>query len=225
MLVKPSRVAGKVLRVLFLFAIAVVLLEIGIAVRERMRTKSAQAAALAKARIVHGHLSRFAFDEDGIFPIGSVDSNSAFRMLFDRHYYPELEDAFDVAGSSFHHKIPSGEFGPPDCDVSDGRKLVLNEGGDNHWAYVNGLTLDSGDQLPIVADGFSLVPGVYSADKNHRGGLWEGKAAIVIRVDGSGKIEKPDSRDGRVYEEVRDKDVDIFSYDYLPATSEVLNPL
>ncbi|MDA0813471.1 MAG: hypothetical protein O3C21_13915 [Verrucomicrobia bacterium] len=78
--------------------------------------------------------------------------------------------------------------------------------------------------LPIVADGFSETPGVYSEDPMTKGGVWEREAAIIVRVDGSAKMEKPDAADFRVYEKRSGQKTDIFSVDYGIDPAQILNP-
>ncbi|MCB1098105.1 MAG: hypothetical protein KDN22_21215 [Verrucomicrobiae bacterium] len=177
--------------------------------------------AVAHAREVHLRLQEFGIDNDGEFPSGGENSNAAFRQLFDRKFQGERQ--FFVHGSAWHNTLPSGRL-MPDGVVGDppnyDRAL---ERGENHWAYVSQLNSDSKGNLPIVMDGFSDVPGVYSDNSEERGGVWEGVRAVVVRVDGSSKLAAYGD-DLRVYEKVDGMEVDIFSKEYGTESANLLNP-
>jgi hypothetical protein len=83
--------------------------------------------------------------------------------------------AFFVKGSQWSTKEPSGTS----------PKLVS---GENHWGYFSGLSSESPENWPMVVDGFKSE-GVYSAKKTEHGGLWEGRSAIVVRLNGSAAKE------------------------------------
>ena len=67
--------------------------------------------------------------------------------------------------------------------------------GENTFAYCLGLTDKSHAQFPLITDGFAN-PGkwTFSKDRRAKGGVWEGKKAIVGLVDGSASIQKVDQR-------------------------------
>ena len=174
--------------------------------------------------MVHLSLHEYAIDHDGAFPmpVSTGDSNSAFRKLFDRKFQDER--IFFVAGSAWHDSLPDGQL-RPDNDVGQPPNYIQGlERGENHWAYISGLTNDSKGNLPIVADGFSDVPGVYSDDHDKRGGVWKGKKAIVVRLDGSAKFERPDGKQ-RIVEKKNGANGDIFSPAYGVAKGSIHNPL
>ena len=149
-------------------------------------------------------------------------SNSAYRQLFDRKFQDER--IFFVPGCARHKSLPAGQT-KPDNDVGQPPEYAQGlERGENHFGYVSGLNNESPGNLPLVADGFSETVGVYAKDERKKGGVWEGEAAIVVRVDGSAKLEKP-GRDLRVYEKREDgSKVDIFSKQYGTDPGNVLNP-
>jgi hypothetical protein len=143
--------------------------------------------------------------------------------LFDRTFQDER--VFFVPGCAWHQSLPEGQT-KPDNDV--GQPPEYAEGlarGENHFAYVSGLDNGSLGHLPLIADGFSDSIGVYADDEDKKGGIWEGEAAIVVRVDGSGKMETL-GRDLRVYDKRNyGKLVDIFSPEYFSGTAvKILNP-
>jgi hypothetical protein len=51
-----------------------------------------------------------------------------------------------------------------------------------------GLSADGSEDWPVVFDGFASG-GKYSAKKTEQGGVWEGKVAIVVRLNGSAAKE------------------------------------
>lgn len=65
---------------------------------------------------------------------------------------------------------------------------------ENTFAYRTGLTDKSDAQFPLVADGFANAgQWTYIKDKTAKGGVWEGRKAVVGLVDGSASIMKVNS--------------------------------
>ncbi|MDA0811205.1 MAG: hypothetical protein O3C21_02270 [Verrucomicrobia bacterium] len=176
--------------------------------------------ATAQAKSLHLALHEYAFDNDGLLPVGTESSNEAFRKLMDRKFQDER--IFFVKGSARHDSLPNGQA-EPDNIIGDapGFDRAL-EHGENHWAYLSGQNTGSKGDLPMIMDGFSGVKGIYAADPKSRGGRWSGRA-IVLRSDGSCKLE-PLGADWRVYDSVGGKRVDIFSSDYGTDPAQLLNP-
>jgi len=152
-------------------------------------TRGQQTKALSDAKQIYLGLKMYAADNDGAFPskdftsgaalaTGSF-SNAAFRNIVPN--YIQSEKIFAVAKSAWSP-------GAPDEDTSTDAKVL--EAGENHWAYVINLFDTSNPNLPIIADGFSADIGTYSPSETAKGGVWKGEAAIVIRVDGSGRVER-----------------------------------
>ncbi len=150
-----------------------------------------QTKALSNGKQIYLGLKMFAGDNDGAFPsvpkaadgsegTGDIaDANAAFRWLVPD--YIQSEAIFWLAKSGWCNKKA------PDENTASGSALA---GGENHWAYVRKLSDTSKPALPIIADGFSSTVGEYSEDETAPGGVWKAKAAIVVRVDGSGKVER-----------------------------------
>lgn len=170
-------------------------------------TRGQQTKALSDAKQIYLGLKMWAGDNDGAFPSSepgddavAENSNQVFRNIVPN--YIKSEKIFAVAKSAWSTKTP-------DEDTSAGKTL---EQGENHWAYVVKLSDTSNPNLPILADGFKDgAVGEYSAVETAKGGLWRGEAAVVIRVDGSGKVERILGRAG---EEEGD-----------PTTYEVIGPV
>lgn len=155
--------------------------------------KGNQTKVLSNAKQIYLGMKMFSGDYDGSFPskvpaTGDLNSgalattsNEAFRNLVPS--YIPTEKVFWVNKSSFCNAAP------PSDDFSDGATVL--DAGTNHFAYVRGLSDTSTPSWPLIADGFKTAGdgAVYTNDPAEDGGLWKGKAAIVVRVDGSGKVE------------------------------------
>lgn len=176
---------------------------------------------MAHSKQIHLALAEYGIDHDGNFPVADDYSNTAFRQLFDRKFQDER--IFFVAGSAWHESLPEGQQ-KPDMDVGQAPDYLNGlEQGENHFAYVTGLNNGSKGNTPFIADGFTRTTGVYTDDPTKRGGVFEGEAAIVVRVDGSARMEKP-GKDFRIYEHHNGERREIFSASYLGNSAKVLNP-
>ncbi len=150
-------------------------------------TRGQQTKALSDAKQIYLGLKMYAGDNDGAFPskaFGSAadagNSNEAFKHIVPD--YIKSEKIFYVAKSKWSTE-------QPDEDTTTAEKVLIT--GNNHWAYVKNLSDTSNPNFPIIADGFAdATTALYSADETQKGGLWKGEAAIVIRVDGSGRVER-----------------------------------
>lgn len=181
--------------------------------------------ALENVKHISKALRHYAQDHDGKFPESSSSSNQAYRKLFPE--YMEDEKVFFVAGSAWHAAARNHR---PDGDIGGNPDFAQSlEKGENHWAYVTGLATSSPPKTPLIAGGFvEGQPGIYTDAATQKGGVWKGKKAIVVFVDGSAEqiklsrrenfrvmVKNPDSR----------RKVDIFTREGgLPENAQVLNP-
>lgn len=152
-----------------------------------------QAKALSNARQIVGALRTYASDNDGKFPdhpvaAGGVagpgdlaTSNEAFRQLFPN--YLTSEQIFYVPKSAWSNNKPDDRL---DAETLSAGPQTLNVG-ENHWAYFPKLTDSSNSAMPLVCD----APIAANADPQYtdvatdKGGVWQGKLAIVVRIDQS----------------------------------------
>jgi prepilin-type N-terminal cleavage/methylation domain-containing protein len=139
-----------------------------------------QAKALNGARNIGMAVKLYANDNDGAYPgTGSSaqpgDANTAFNMLLPS--YIKDKKSFFVKGCKYH-----GTKTKP----SDSTTL---EGEDNHWAYMLGLSNDSPEVTPLIVDGPDSGGTGWVVDKTKPGGVWEGKVALVVRVNGAASKE------------------------------------
>jgi prepilin-type N-terminal cleavage/methylation domain-containing protein len=157
--------------------------------------KAKQMQSLSNVRQIFQGLVLHAADHDGVFPFqtasqaeagtaGDVqsvtDSNSVFASMIPQ-YLPS-EKPFWLGGSGWCNTTP------PDEDIDDVAERL--KAGENGYAYVVGLTNTSNPNFPIVAEGFAEGEIKYTdIGGEEKGGIWGGKLAIVIRVDGGAKVE------------------------------------
>lgn len=137
-------------------------------------------AAMQNAKQLGMGLRAWANDFDGMFP-GTVhpvteeefsNSNEVFRLLIVD--YIDTERIFSVGASA---------WGPR----ADGRIEEESDrlrAGENHWAYIAGLTTASRSDWPLVVDGTD-GSGKYNRKPGTKGGTWEGRKGIVVRIGGS----------------------------------------
>lgn len=167
----------------------------------------------------------YAQDHDGKLPEGVTNANEAFRQLFPE--YIEDEKVFFVAKSAWHDAAPNHR---PDGEIGEapGYAQCLQKG-ENHWAYVSGLSMQSPATTPVMADGFAEgPPWCYTDDPKKKGGVWKGKRAIVVYAGGALEQIKLSARDDfRVMVTKPDatQKVDLFTREGgLPENAKVLNP-
>jgi hypothetical protein len=61
--------------------------------------------------------------------------------------------------------------------------------------YVTGLNETSNPEFPLLADaGTAEDVTAYTRNRSERGGVWRGKKAVILFVDGSGRIMDVDDR-------------------------------
>ena len=145
-------------------------------------TSANRAQALNGARNVGMALKMYANDNDGAFPESKGSAMAAFNELFPKAAgasgYIKDKKQFFVKGSAYTKKLNP---------TSDPLKLQTEE---NHWAYMAGLTSESSENWPLIFDGPKDESGTYSAVKTEKGGVWEGRTAVVVRVSGGASPEK-----------------------------------
>ena len=150
-------------------------------------------AAMINARILHGvadarsvglALRMYSNDNNGAYPAGKNDydeeittSNDAFRSLIPT--YLQNESVFTVATSK------TG----PKADNKIATAANILERGENHWAYVSGLSSSSNSMWPLLVD-HTDGSGFYTDKETEVGGTWKGTKAIVVNADNSAAAVK-----------------------------------
>ncbi len=200
--------AFTLIELLVVIAIIAILASIALPVFSSVQERGKQTKDMSNGKQIALALKQFALDNDGAFPskeyvdlntaysdatltdiTSGSNSNLAFRWLFPT--YVTSEDIFQVPGSTFSPNLPDNII--DNTTNPSGNTLIA---GENGYGYVSGLNDTSNPQMPLVADAFNSVanPASYSVDKAAPGGVWAGKKAIVIFVDGSGRVMTCDDK-------------------------------
>ena len=173
---------------------------------------------------IYKWISAFALEgsNNGLFPTGNT-ANQAFRLLFAGGYGAD-EMQFYIPNDPYHNTAPQRR---PDNDKGQPPDYVQAlQPGENAFAYVGGMDNTSDGRLPLIANGFANgSPGTWSRNKRERGGVFEGKKAVVCRVNGSAQAH--DLGDNLfVTERNNGQPVNIFSAQFFGTDENplVLNP-
>ena len=214
---KNKLTAFTLIELLVVIAIIAILASIALPAFSSVQERAKQTKDLSNGKQIALSLRQFALDNNGDFPgkiYGSAgnyatapvlaagsSSNDALRWLLP--IYTRSEDIFVVPGSYWSpsaNNVLDTAYGTPIA----GGTLVS---GENGYAYVTGLNDTSDPSFPLIADAFSAVLPTYSTIKSAAGGVWGGTKAVVISVDGSGRVMKCDDtanitpfRPGRAYD-------------------------
>ena len=185
--------AFTLIELLVVISIIAILAGIALPVFGQVQVKGAQTKVLSNIKQIGTACRLFADDYNGLYPTYTLDqnnkqtnnkvgtSNEAFAQLFTAGYM-ETEQIFFCAKSAFTPK-------PPDEKFKNAGEIL--ESGENHFAYVLGLSTTSPATWPLIADGFkSEGDHTYSKVESEKGGVWKGKKAIVLHCDNSGTIEQ-----------------------------------
>jgi len=166
--------------------------------------------SMGEARGVAMALRLLAEDEGGAYPDETnfygeeiSSSNDAFRGLFPDYFATELPFA-----------IKRSAWGPEADNRFDTPGETL-EAGENHFAYVAGLTTDARPDWPLIVDGTD-GSGTYTNEAGAKGGAWGGRKAIVIYCSGKAALVRlkgeSDSRFIPRYEDSDENLLDVKSY-------------
>jgi prepilin-type N-terminal cleavage/methylation domain-containing protein len=181
--------------------------------------RSKQAAS--QTSTIHKWLVAYALDNGGAFPIGETSSNLAFRELFKKSYGAD-EMQFYIPNDPYHN--PAKDHKP---DGDKGREPDYAQAldtGECAFAYVSGLTQSDEGRIPLLANGFGPSPGVWTKVKTEKGGVFQGKYAVVCRVTGSAVSHELKDGEWMVKERNAGQEVNIFSPDF-DTPSTILNPM
>ena len=189
--------AFTLIELLVVISIIAILAGIALPVFGEVKIRGDQTKALSNAKQIGTACKIYATDNNGLYPhlskypttsnpatvnveASAQDKANDVLGILIPDYLPD-RNIFVNAKSAFTKKYQS-------APVADGLPVNTNE-----WAYVSGLSDTSNSRWPLLGDGFK--PGTETSDPSYvtdeaaPGGIWKGKKAVVIRVDGSGSVE------------------------------------
>ena len=249
----PSRAVafGKggftLIELLVVIAIIAILASIALPAFSSVQERAKQTKDLSNGKQIALALKQFALDNNGSFPqfapaasygaaatTGTLaaNSNEAFWWLFPT--YLTSEDIFCVGGSKWSKGTPDNKI---DASGAGARTFTL-AAGENAYLYVLGLNDTSNPQFPLLADAVigntAAAPYQYTVDQNTAGGVWKGRRAIVVFVDGSGRVMTCDDvaapllptiyRPGQTTDSIFQNSTDATVTWLVNATNVILNP-
>ena len=174
--------AFTLIELLTVMCIISVLAGMALPVYKTVMLNGKQTAAMNSARQVSMSLRLYSNDNDGAYPLNTNSygetiktSNDAFRSLIPT--YLDSEKVFAVGGS---------KAGPSaDNNITDATHIL--QPGENHWAFVEGLSVSSNSNWPLIVD-HTDGSGYYTDQENQLGGTWQGTKGICVNTDGSSHI-------------------------------------
>jgi prepilin-type N-terminal cleavage/methylation domain-containing protein len=201
---KRTSAAFTLIELLIVIAIIAILASVALPAFIGVQERAKQTKDLSNGKQIALALRQFALDNNGSFPqngpaatyatgapLGSGStSNDAFWWLFPTYLTDEF--LFAVPGSAWNST--PGPDNVMDAAGSAKRTLTL-AAGENGYCYVLGLNDTSNAGFPLLADGLitpAASPWNYTTNKTVKGGVWGGKKAVIIFVDGSGAGMKCD---------------------------------
>jgi len=253
-MIKKTSSAFTLIELLVVIAIIAILASIALPAFSAVQERAKQTKDLSNGKQVALSLKQFALDNNGVFPDKAYGgglsyeaapgplaagqfSNDAFRWLVPT--YTNSEDIFVVPGSKWSVgddnsldavlNTSGGATYPVAGGGVDATTLASGEVG---YAYITDLNDTSNPQFPLLVDGFQIGTTTYPADKTITGGVWGGTRAVVIFVDGSGRVMKCDfgaigtqvpTRPGRAYSIV-DLTQSASPENWLSTSNFILNP-
>jgi prepilin-type N-terminal cleavage/methylation domain-containing protein len=195
--------AFTLIELLVVIAIIAILASIALPVFSSVQERGKQTKDMSNGKQIVLALKQFAVDHNGVFPnkfpdvvssdydagstnlVGTNKSNDAFWWLFPN--YLTSEDIFSVGGSAWSPNPPNNILDPSTA-TSRTDTLATGECG---YEYITALNDTSNPQFPLVMDA-GIATGEanveYTNVQSANGGIWKGKKAIVIFVDGSGTV-------------------------------------
>ena len=201
---KRTSAAFTLIELLIVIAIIAILASIALPAFIGVQERAKQTKDLSNGKQIALALRQFALDNNGAFPqngpaatyatgtpLTSADtSNDAFWWLFPTYLTDEY--LFAVPGSAWD--LTPGPDNVLDAAGSGARVKTLATG-ENGYCYVLGINDTSNAGFPLLADGLitgAASPWNYTTNKTVKGGVWGGKKAVIIFVDGSGAAMKCD---------------------------------
>ena len=200
---KLFSLAFTLIELLVVIAIIAILASIALPVFSSVQERGKQTKDMSNGKQIALGLKQFAVDHNGVFPnklpdvvstdydagattLGAANfSNDAFWWLFPN--YLTSEDIFAVAGSAWSPNPPNNILDPTTA-TARAQTLAAAECG---YEYITALNDTANPQFPLIMDAGTALGEAdvtYTNVQSDKGGIWKGKKAIVIFVDGSGQV-------------------------------------
>ena len=210
-MIKKTLSAFTLVELLIVIAIIAILASFALPAFLGVQERAKQTKDLSNGKQIGLSLRQFAIDNNGEFPNRAYGTGSpasdyvsstvlangdlselAFRWLLPT--YVRNEGIFVVPGSAWSpvaDEILDPTFGTPNVP---GTLTNVAPNGENGYAYTTALSDTSDANFPLLMDGFSATIPNYDTVKTAVGGVWGGQRAIVILVDGSGRVMRVDDQ-------------------------------
>jgi len=197
--IKKTFSAFTLIELLIVIAIIAILASFALPAFLGVQERAKQTKDLSNGKQIVLALRQFALDNNGSFPqtapaaaypgatllTSASPSNDALWWLFPTYFTDEF--IFAVPGSQWNIPGPNGVMDAAGLGTRTDTLAV----GENGYAYTLGLNDTSDAGFPLLEDGMvtgAAPPWQYTTDKTIRGGVWGGRKAVVIFVDGSGQV-------------------------------------
>jgi len=174
--------AFTLIELLVVITIIAILAGVAVPVYQNTIMSGQETAALQNARQIGLAMRAYANDQGGAYVSGTNSygetiktANDAFRNLIPN--YIDNEQVFTV---------PNSKDGPKADNVINPYTEILKPG-ENHYAYIEGLSETSNSLWPLIVDGAN-AQGEYTTAQSDLGGVWKGTKAIVINTDSSAHL-------------------------------------
>jgi prepilin-type N-terminal cleavage/methylation domain-containing protein len=206
--------AFTLIELLVVIAIIAILASIALPVFSSVQERGKQTKDMSNGKQIVLGLKQFAVDHNGVFPNkapgdvassdydagalpldGSTFSNDAFWWLFPN--YLTSEDIFSVGGSAWSPNPPNNILDP----AANSTRVDTLAAAECGYEYITALNDTSNPQFPLVMDaGTDTGEGdvLYTNVQSDKGGVWKGKKAIIIFVDGSGSVQTVNDQTSQV---------------------------
>lgn len=155
---------------------------IGIPLFRNLLDRRSESEGFERGRLCLMALKTYAIEHGGAFPPGHNASEVFSALLPSVHAsgYISTKEMFFATGSAYT---------PRQFERHIDEKPLFAVG-ENHWAFMAGVSLDGDPNCPILFDGPASSDGKYSSNRSEKGGLRAGKTAMVFRLSGVAEVEK-----------------------------------